>query len=75
MQEARLDYFRTLLTSEPIELSEDLLSSILHLVTDEESLEITRIPFRKEIRDVIFAKGRNRSAGPDGFLVDFYVAC
>ena len=75
MQEAGLGYFRTLVTSEPIELSEDLLSSILHLVIDEETLEITRIPSRKEIRDVIFAMGRNRSPGPHGFLADFYVAC
>ena len=75
MQEARLDYFRTLLTSEPIELSKDLLSSIPPLVTNQETLEITRIPTRKEIQDVIFAMVRNRSPGPDGFPADFYVAC
>ena len=42
---------------------------------DQETLEITRIPIRKEIRDVIFAMGKNRSPGPDGFPADFYVAC
>ena len=75
MQEAELNYFLTLLTSKLIELSEDLLSSIPPQVTNEETLEITRIPSRKEIRDVIFALGRNRSPGPDGFPADFYVAC
>ena len=75
MQEARLDYFRTFLASEPIELSEDLLSSILPLVMNQETLEITRILTRKEIRDLIFAMGRNRSPGSDGFSTDFFVSC
>ena len=60
MQEVGLDYFRTLLTSQPIELFEDILSSIPILVNDLETLKITRVPSRKEIRDVIFAMGRNQ---------------
>ena len=60
MQEAGLDYFRTLLTFEPIELFEDILSSIPPLVTDQETLEITRVPSYKKIQDVIFTMGTNR---------------
>ena len=74
MKEDRLDYFHTLLTFESIELSKDILSLILPLVIDQETLEITRVPSRKEIRDVIFVMDKNRSLSPDGFPSDFYVA-
>ena len=70
-----IELTRKFLTSPPIELSEDILSSIPPLVTNQENFEITRVPSRKEIRDVILAMCRNQSPSLDGFPTDFYVAC
>ncbi|CAA7404376.1 unnamed protein product [Spirodela intermedia] len=75
MQEAGVEYFRTLLTSQPIEISDDMLTSIPSLVTHRENSLITAIPTGEEIKEVVFSMSRHRAPGPDGFPADFYISC
>ncbi|CAA6664228.1 unnamed protein product [Spirodela intermedia] len=75
MQEAGIAYFRTLISSQPIEIFEDILSSIPSLVIHQEISSIMTIPTREEIKDVIFSMSRNRAPGPNGFSADFYSTC
>ncbi|CAA7406434.1 unnamed protein product [Spirodela intermedia] len=72
MQEAGVEYFRTLLTSQPIEISDDMLTSIPSLITHHESSLMTVIPTGEEIKEVVFSMSRHRAPGPDGFPADFY---
>ncbi|CAA7397136.1 unnamed protein product [Spirodela intermedia] len=65
----------TLLSSQPIEISEDILSSISSLVTHQEIKDIMTIPTREVIRDVVFSISRNRALGPNGFPIHFYTSC
>ncbi|CAA6672065.1 unnamed protein product [Spirodela intermedia] len=75
MQEAEITYFRILLASQLIEISEDILSSIPSLVTHHKISSIMTIPTREEIKDVIFSMSKNRAHGPDDFSTDFYSRC
>ncbi|CAA7387638.1 unnamed protein product [Spirodela intermedia] len=75
MQEVGIAYFCNLLASQPIEISEDILSSIPSLVTHQEISSIMTIPTREEIKEMIFSMSRNRAPGPDDFLADFYSTC
>lgn len=74
MQEIRVEYFRTLLTSQPIEISNDLLTSSPSLLTHHESSLMMAIRTREEIKDVIFSMSKHRVPRPDGFLANFYIS-
>ena len=75
MQEAGVEYFSTLLTSQQTEIADDMLESIPSLVTTEECSLITAIPTRDEIKRTVFSMSKNRAPGPDGFPADFYISC
>ena len=71
MQEASIEYFHTLLTFQPIEISQHTLSLISSLVAPKETSDTTGVSTHKKIRDVPFSMGRNQSLSPHGFLPNF----
>ena len=51
---------------------ENLESLIQTCVTDQNNLELCRVPSRDEIKKVVFGMKALKAPGPDGFLVLFY---
>ena len=67
-----MDNFSSLYNSSHPQFLENLESLIQPCVTDQDNLELYRIPSRDEIRKVVFGMKALKAPGPDGFPVLFY---
>lgn len=68
-------YYQTFFTSQGTRHYEDILSIIPPLLSDEENLNLLRIPDEEEITSTILTMSGDSAPGPDGFPGLFFTHC
>ena len=72
IQKHFVEKFKTLFNEEEVEFPENLENLITPCITEEENMELCRIPTQSEIKQELFQMQSLKALGPDDFPVLFY---
>nr|XP_027103110.1 uncharacterized protein LOC113724399 [Coffea arabica] len=69
-------FFSDLFTQGPLDqVTGDKLSRIPTILSEDDNLDLERLPTAEEVRGAVFSLDRDSCSGPDGFPGSFYQAC
>ncbi|XP_027072036.2 uncharacterized protein [Coffea arabica] len=69
-------FFSDLFTQGPLDqVTGDELSRIPTILSEDDILDLERLPTAEEVRGAVFSLDRDSCSGPDGFPGSFYQAC
>ncbi|KAL2471459.1 Uncharacterized protein Adt_39595 [Abeliophyllum distichum] len=75
IQPSAVSFFQELLSAAPQPVDPIRPDIIPRLVSDEDNLQLNRIPTLAEVREAIFSIDPDSVAGPDGFSSHFFQEC
>ncbi|KAL2481397.1 Uncharacterized protein Adt_34363 [Abeliophyllum distichum] len=75
IQPSAVSFFQELLSAAPQPVDPIRPDIIPRLVSDEDNLQLNRIPTLAEVREAIFSIDPDSVAGPDGFSSHFFQKC
>ncbi|KAL2531794.1 Uncharacterized protein Adt_05145 [Abeliophyllum distichum] len=75
IQPSAVSFFQELLSADPQPVDPIRPDIIPRLVSDEDNLQLNRIPTLAEVREAIFSIDPDSVAGPDGFSSHFFQEC